>query len=238
MKKGILITLGCLVICASIVVGLKIINDSNNEEQDTISNNQNMVSQDESMEDQNSQKEKAILENPSMEWWELYNPNGFDTITAKIINHNKIAIDVSYDLVFYKDGKEISRIEDCLNEGIAPEHEDIIWANVGIPSSSEADDVRMENVQVTETIYSPIEGTYNYLGVVDGEAQYKFKFEKPIEIATIWFLNYNDNNKNGKFDKGEIVVAGLDNLLDQEGIASYDTNVFSSANCDVIFKAY
>lgn len=238
MKKGILITIGCLVAFASLVVGLKIANDSNNKTQNTTNGAQDIISQNESAEGQNSQEENAKLEDPSMEWWELYNPNGFNTVTAKIINHNKIAIDVSYDLVFYKNGKEVSRIEDCLNESIAPEHEDIIWANFDVPSSAEADDVKMENIQTTETIYEPVEGSYEYLGVTDGEAQYKFEFEKPIEIATVWFLEYNDNNKNGKFDKGEIVVVGLNNLLKQKDIASTDTDVFSSTNRDVIFKAY
>lgn len=238
MKKGILITIGCLVVFASLAVGLKIVNDSNDKTQSTTNDIQDIISQNESAEGQNSQEKNAKLENPSMEWWELYNPNGFNTVTAKIINHNKIAIDVSYDLVFYKNGKEVSRIEDCLNESIAPEHEDIIWANFDVPSSTEADDVKMENIQTTETIYEPVEGSYEYLGVVDGEAQYKFEFEKPIEIATVWFLEYNDNNKNGKFDKGEIVVVGLNNLLKQKDIASTDTDVFSSTNRDVIFKAY
>lgn len=238
MKKGILITIGCLVAFASLVVGLKIANDSNNKTQNTTNGAQDIISQNESAEGQNSQEENAKLEDPSMEWWELYNPNGFNTVTAKITNHNKIAIDVSYDLVFYKNGKEVSRIEDCLNESIAPEHEDIIWANFDVPSSAEADDVKMENIQTTETIYEPVEGSYEYLGVVDGEAQYKFKFKKPIEIATVWFLEYNDNNKNGKFDKGEIVVANLNSLLEQEDIANTDIDIFPSTNRDIIFKAY
>lgn len=240
MKKGILITLGCLTVCAFLAVGLKIANDSNDkiQNQNTTNGTQGTISQNESAEGQNSQEENAKLENPSMEWWELYNPNGFNTVTAKIINHNKIAVDVSYDLVFYKNGKEVSRIEDCLNESIAPEYEDIIWANTNVPSSAEADDVKMENIQTTETIYEPIEGSYEYLGVADGEARYKFKFEKPIEIATVWFLEYYDNNKNGKFDKGEIVVADLNSLLEQEDIASTDIDIFPSTNRDIIFKAY
>lgn len=238
MKKGILITIGCLVAFASLVVGLKIANDSNNKTQNTTNGAQDIISQNESAEGQNSQEENAKLEDPSMEWWELYNPNGFNTVTAKIINHNKIAIDVSYDLVFYKNGKEVSRIEDCLNESIAPEHEDIIWANFDVPSSAEADDVKIENTRVTETIREPIDGSYEYLGVTDRKAQYKFEFEKPIEIATVWFLEYNDNNKNGKFDKGEIVVANLNSLLEQEDIASTDIDIFPSTNRDIIFKAY
>lgn len=178
------------------------------------------------------------LKAPVMEWWELYNPNGFDTLTAVITNPNEVAVDVSYDLVFYKSGTEVSRIEGCFNEGIAPGTKDVIWANFDVPSSVDADDVLMENIFVAESAYPPVNGTYEYKGVTDGEAYYDFKFEKPITLATIQFLLYNDNNDNKQCDKGEIVVNDTQSLMEQEGTVSYETEGYDYTDCEVFYKAY
>lgn len=220
MKKRIICLISCLIVCLLVTACGK------------TNSNETVVPESEEA------NVSVELKEPVMEWWELYNPNGFDTVTALITNPNNIPVDVSYDLVFYKDGSEVSRIEYCLNESIMPNHKDIVWANVDVPSSADADDVKMENVLVTEAYATPVEGTYEFVEIKDNEAYYNFKFEKPIEIATIWFLFYNDNNNNNKFDKGEIVVTELHNLLEQEGIVSYETDVYPYTNCDIYFKAY
>lgn len=180
----------------------------------------------------------AELAEPVMEWWELYNPNGFDTVTAVISNPNDTAIDVSYDLVFYKDGAEVSRLEYCANFDILPGHKDIIWANADIPKSTDADDVRMENVIVTQAYYTPVDGMYEYAGIVDNEAMFDFAFDSKPTLATIWFLLYNDNNGNGQFDKGEIVGTSVASLMEQTGRVSFETDVSPYTDYEVFFTAY
>lgn len=175
---------------------------------------------------------------PVTEWWELYNPNGFDTLTAVISNPNDIAVDVSYDIVFYKDGAEVSRIEYCDNFSILPNGRDIIWVNADVPSADEADDVKLENIFVSKSAYPPINGSYEYAGITDGEACFDFTFDSKPTLASIRFLLYNDNNSNGQFDKGEIVVTSTASLTEQTGRVSFDTNVYSYTNYEVFFTAY
>lgn len=182
--------------------------------------------------------ESAALAAPVMESVELYNPNGFDTVTAVISNPNSVAIDVTYDLVYYKDGKETARSEAFSNFAILPGHKDVIWANVDIPKSTDVDDVKMENVFVTQTSYEPIDGNYKYIGTTDGEALFDFTFERKPTLATITFLLYNDNNQNEQYDQGEIVVVGTDSLMEQTGRASFDTEVFAYTDYEVFFTAY
>lgn len=182
--------------------------------------------------------ETGELAVPVMEWWELYNPNGFDTFTAVITNPNSVAIDVSYDLVYYKGGKETARNESFANFSILPGREDIIWANYDIPKSTDVDEVKMENVVVTETSYEPIDGKYEYVGTTDGEAFFDFTFDSKPTLASITFLLYNDNNQNGQFDKGEIVVTSTTSLMEQTGRVSLETDVYSYTDYEVFFTAY
>ena len=89
------------------------------------------------------------LKNPKLEWCQLYNPNGFDTVTGILSNPNNVDIDVTYDLVYYKNGKEVARSEDFSNFNVSPKHNDVIWANVDIPKASDVDEIKMENIQVS-----------------------------------------------------------------------------------------
>lgn len=184
------------------------------------------------------QPEPAELAAPVMEWWELYNPNGFDTVTAVIVNPNDVPIDVSYDLVYYKGGEEVARNEYFSNFDILPGHKDIIWANVDIPKSTDADDVKMENVTVSESYYAPIDGKYEYLGTADGEEQFEFTFESKPTLATITFLLYSDDNNNGQFDKGEIVVTSIASLTEQTGRVSFEASGYPYTDYEVFFTAY
>ena len=178
------------------------------------------------------------LAEPVMEWWELYNPNGFDTVTAVISNPNNAAIDVSYDLVYYKGGEEVARSEYFTNFGILPGGRDIIWANYDIPASTDVDDVKMENVTVSEAYDTPIDGTYEYVGTTDGEAFFDFTFDSKPELATITFLLYNDENGNSQCDKGEIVVTSIASLMEQTGRVSFETTGYSFTDYEVFFAAY
>ena len=172
-----------------------------------------------------------------LEWWELYNPNGIDTITGVMENTNDVAVDVSYDLVFYKDGAEVSRLEDFANFSILPHGRDILWANVNIPKSTDADDVKLENVIVTESAYPPIDGKYEYAGTTDGEVFFDFEFDSKPQLANITFLLYNDKNGNKQFDKGEIVVTCTDSLTEKTGRVSFEATGYDYTDYEVFFNA-
>lgn len=44
-----------------------------------------------------------------------------------------------YDLVFLKDGTEVSRAEDLVSIGIATDHDDVVWSNYDIPDPDNDD---------------------------------------------------------------------------------------------------
>lgn len=180
----------------------------------------------------------AALREPILEWWELYNPNGFDTLTAALRNPNDIPVDVTYDVVYYKDGAEVARSEAFANFSLLPGGSSLVWANYDIPKSTDADEIRLENVIVTEAYDAPIDGSYEFVGVTDGNAYFDFTFDRKPTLATINFLLYNDKNQNGQFDKGEIVVVGSDSLMEQTGRVSFETDVFAYTDYEVYFTAY
>ena len=127
MKKRTLIPAGCLMFCL-LLTGCGGTTDTVQDVRD------DTVVQEaaESTVNDAAGDNTAELAAPIMEWWELYNPNGFDTVTAAIVNPNDVPIDVSYDLVYYKDGEEVARNEYFTSFGILPGHKDLIWANYDI----------------------------------------------------------------------------------------------------------
>lgn len=180
----------------------------------------------------------AELKAPVMNWWELYNPNGFDTLTAELYNPNDIAVDVCYDLVYCKDGTEVARSEYFASFSMLPGQKALVWANDGIPKKEDADTIRMENVTVTEAAYPPVNGTYEDLGVTDGKRFFEFTFDETPTLANIMFLLYSDSNGNGQFDKGEIVVTSTAALTEQIGTVSFETEVYAYTDYIVYFTAY
>ena len=182
--------------------------------------------------------ETGELTAPRLEWWSLYNPNGFDTVTGIITNTNTEPIDVSYDLVYYKNGIEVARSEDFANFDIMAGKKAIIWGNYDIPRAADVDDIKMENVIVTKSTHSPIDGKYTYAGIVDGEAIFDFEFDQEPTLATIHVLLYNDENGNKQCDKDEIVVAPQYSLMEKTGRISLDTDVFDYTDFEVYFTAY
>lgn len=233
MKKRILLLAGCLMICLLLVGCGGTADDVQDVQNDTAVQGSTEPTGNDPVNDR-----PAELAAPVMEWWELYNPNGFNTLTAVIVNPNDVPIDVSYDLVYYKDGEEVARNEYFSNFSILSGHKDIIWANYDIPKSTDADDVKMENVTVSESYYAPIDGKYEYIGTTDGEAYFDFTFESKPTLATIWFVLYSDNNQNGQFDRGEIVVTSMASLTEQTGRVYFETGGYSYTNYEVFFTAY
>lgn len=178
------------------------------------------------------------LAEPVLEWCDLYNPNGFDTVTGVITNPNSVPIDVTYDLVYYKNGAEVARSEDFANFNILPGHKSVIWANYDIPKADEADDIKMENITVTKAYNTPIDGTWEYVGTTDAVAFFDFTLEAKPTLASVTFLLYNDLDGNGECGKGEIVVVSSGSFMEQTGRVSFDTDVFDYTDYEVIFSAY
>lgn len=231
-KKGIFIAAGLIALVVMVVGVLLLVKPWGSKNDGSEKNNENSK-----IERNDAGDESVELLAPNLEWWELYNPNGFDTVTAVIYNDNDVAVDVSYDLVYYKNGKQVAKSEGFSNFGILPRHKDVIWANFDIPKASEVDEVKMENVEVTESYYGAIDGKYEYLGITDFEARFRFEFEKKPRLANIWFVLYDDKNGDGKCGKGEIVVVDTDSIEEQVGEASFATDVYDYTDFEVYFSA-
>lgn len=222
MKKNkiflIVLSLLLLVGCSNKEKSTKTI-DSNNRKNNNIN-----VSQD--------------LKDPVIKWCQLYNPNGFDTITCIISNPNKEDIDITYDLVFYKDGKEVSRQENWSNFQVSSKHYAVIWGNTNIPKSTDVDEVKMENIIVTQSYYESVDAEIKYIETLDNKAYFSVKHDKKPTLNSITFFLYNDNNKNGKCDKGELVVASTASTTEKEDKVYFDTNVFKYTNYEIYYNAY
>ena len=196
-------------LCLFLLVGCS--NKENNNENNNLNNNES-----------NPEEENISLKDPIVEWCELYNPNGFDTITCVISNPNKVDIDFTYDLVFYKDGKEVSRQEDWSKYQISSKHKDIIWGNHDIPKSIDVDEVKMENITVSKSYYESIDAEIKYIETIDDEAYFSVKHDKKPTLSNITFLLYNDKNKNKKCDKGEAVVTSNADTMEKEFILRWN----------------
>ena len=233
MKKKCLLFIMFIVLCL-LITGCA---GESNENVDVKDNEINEVI-DEPKDDVNVKTNEGELLAPVMEWWELYNPNGFDTVTALISNPNNVAIDVSYDLVYYKDGKEVARNEMFSNYGILAGQKDVIWANYDIPKSVDVDDVKMENVYVSESTIAPINGTIELDGIgTNCELYFLPIFDSTPSSIKAWFVFYDDVNNNDKLDKGEFAFVGDGNYIVEdrwmcvEPLAHY-------TDFDIYFTAY
>lgn len=177
---------------------------------------------------------------PEIKWWQLYNPNGFDTFTGIMYNPNNVPIDVSYDLVFYKDGQEVSRSEDWSNFSIDAFGESVMWGNWEIPVAEDVDEVKMENIRVGESYYPPVKAKWEFTEEVDNKTYFNFEFEKKITAATIWFFLYNDYNGNGRCDAGELDSTSIASLTEQKGTVYFETHVMGDnyTAYEVFYAAY
>ena len=202
-------------------------NNENNNENNSSNNNES-----------NQVEENISLKDPIVQWCELYNPNGFDTITCVISNPNKVDIDFTYDLVFYKDGKEVSRQEDWAKFQISSKHKDIIWGNHDIPKSIDVDEIKMENITVSKSYYESIDAEIKYIETIDDEAYFSVKHDKKPTLSNITFLLYNDKNKNKKCDKGELVVTSIADTMEKEDKVSFVTEGYDYTDYEIYYNAY
>lgn len=189
-------------------------NNENSNKNNNLNNNEN-----------NPVEENLSLKDPIVEWCQLYNPNGFDTITCVFSNPNKVDIDITYDLVFYKDGKEVSRQEEWSNFQVSPKHNDVIWGNTNIPKSTDVDEVKMENITVTKSYYESIDAEIKYVETIEDKAYFSVKHDSKPTLDTVYIFYYKDINKNKKCDKDELNVVGIASIKEKEDKFSVDTDV-------------
>lgn len=191
-------------------------------------------------EDEEFVPEPEELKDPELVWCQLYNPNGFNTVTGFLRNPNSVDIDVTYDMVFYKDGKEVYRGEDWACVQVSPNHDDIIWDNWDLPNPEDVDDIKMEVKYVTEAYYHSMDAKIEEDHVDDGNAYYKVTFDEKPTLANIWFVLYLDKNKNGKCDLGEIDSTSYASTTEKEDIVYYETNVYGDNydSVEIYYNAY
>lgn len=178
------------------------------------------------------------LKEPELLWGQVYNPNGFNTVTGVVHNPNDVAVDMSFNVIFYKDGVEVGRSEDYLAIGIATDHDEVIWGNYDIPDPNDVDEVKLDIIEVTESFYQPVTAHYEYTETVENIANFDFKFEQPITMATVWFLLYNDDNGNKKLDEGELVTTWITYTEAQEDTLNFDTSAFTYTDYEIYYNAY
>lgn len=197
-------------------------NKENNADENKTVNNENLIAVKE------NDEESESLKDPTLEWYQLYNPNGFDTITGVISNPNNVDIDITYDLVFYKDGKEVARQEAWSNFQVSPKHNDVIWGNVDIPKASDVDEVKMENIIVEKAYEEAIDAEIKYVETIGNKAYFSVKHDKKPILDTITLFLYNDKNKNKKCDKGELVITDTKSVTEIEDKFDVYTDVVGS----------
>ena len=168
------------------------------------------------------------LKDPVLEWCQLYNPNGFDTITCVVSNPNKEDIDITYDLVYYKDGIEVARSKEFANFQISHKHSDIIWANDSIPKADDVDEVKMEIIYVGKSYYQSIDAEIKYTNTIGNNAYFSIKHDKKPTLNNVTVFLYNDKNNNNKCDKEELVITDTYASMEKEDEFSIYTDVVNS----------
>lgn len=180
------------------------------------------------------------VKEPVIDFWEIYNPNGIITFSAVLSNPNAFDIDITFDVVYYKNGKEVARSNDWWANSMSPSHGTLIWGNWEIPKPAEVDEVRLDVSYVGAACSPAIETKYKLAETTASQAFYDFTFASEPSVITVWFALYNDSNGNGRLDKGEIVTCWLESSSsgDLKQRFSHDTDFTSYTNVEVYYNVY
>lgn len=171
--------------------------------------------------------------------YEVFNPNGFSTFYGKVSNPNNVSVNGLYDIVFYKDGSEVTRITSCDAFNVPANGEDYIWVNTGVPSKDDCDDVRLENIEISKAYYNNIKGTYKEIGRYDDYIAYEFTFDDVPYEAVIDIIYYSDKNGNKKYDAGEVTVVVRNSMFDKTGEVDVEIlEGYDYTDYEIVFKAY
>ena len=135
------------------------------------------------------------------------------------------------------DNVEVARNEGYCNLSILPKHQDIIFDNFKVPDINKIDMVKLENITVNKTSYPAIDGTYKYVGLVDGQLCFDFSFDRKPMLATIWLVLYNDYNSNKKINGGEVTLVDCMAITEQKERVCFDVTGYEYSNFEVFFTA-
>lgn len=188
---------------------------------------------------ENNQNEQNIsLKEPILNWCQLYNPNGFNTITCVITNPNNEDIDITYDLVFYKDGKEVDRKDSYSNFQVSNKHNEVIWSNSNILSNEKVDEIKMENIIVSPASKKSINAEIKYKETIENEIYFIIKHEKTPTIDNVTIFLYKDKNNNDICDKGELVITDTYTSTSIEDTFSIETDGIDYDSYEIYYNAY
>ena len=178
------------------------------------------------------------ISEPVLLWCQVYDSEDTHTVTGVLYNPNATAIDVTYDLVYYKDGVEVARNKECSNFSIGPQEKDVIWTNWDVPAPVNVDEIRLEKVLVDESYYESIEGTYTAVETAEQQLGFEIAFARTPTVANVWVLFYNDTNTNGECDQGELVATEMKVVLQQKEVVYFDIDAYEYTNYEIIYNAY
>lgn len=166
--------------------------------------------------------DEDTIKDPVIDWWKVYIDTAKNKcVTVQVSNPNNFPIQFSYDLVFYKDNQVVQTESFWAMTGLAPDKPGIIYGDYKMPSPSEVDDVRLENIQATKFEWRLIEGTFTETFIERGQQYFDIKFPEKPDSTEIWAVLYNDTNNDGKVQAEEFVAMGalafFDSIYEQEG---------------------
>lgn len=166
--------------------------------------------------------EEEKIKEPVVDWWKMYkNTNKTNCVTLQVSNPNNFPIQFSYDLVYYKNNEVVKTENKWAMTGIDALGTGIIYGDIKIPSSSEVDNVKLENIEVSKFEWKTLKSTFKK-SFIDNEVQYfDAEFSEKPSHTEIWVVLYSDNNKDKKVQADEFVQMGLlapfVNILEEKG---------------------
>ena len=165
------------------------------------------------------------LSEPALAEWQIANINGFNTLFTSFTNNNNVAIDASYNVVFYKEGKELQKGQDCMFICLAPGKTHIGFDNWGIPA--DADEIKVEFTSVTESSYKPVDVKVTEKEKTDEGINIELTIEDDIYQADI-FAKFLHNGVIVGYDTVSVYTKGTsEELLEcYEPYDSYEISAY------------
>lgn len=123
----------------------------------------------------------------------VINPNGFNTLFVQLHNPNGIAIDLNFDVEFYKDGQMIGSAEDLYYISLPKNDDCMIWSNWEIPA--DPDEIKITNWEFDVAYYQPVEMAITKEEVGPDYVDLGFRTEKDFQFEAGVNLVYYKNNE-------------------------------------------